>query len=69
VPEEKVRQSIQHFEDLLEVCLGHRSKLEAHLTKSFPRRAGKRRPIRREFSPVSNDESATRPDRELASVS
>jgi phenylacetate-CoA ligase len=67
VPEEKIRQSIQHLEDLLEVCLGNRLKLQADITKSFPQRAGKRRPIRREFSPASNKPTVDL-DRELAGV-
>jgi phenylacetate-CoA ligase len=50
VPEDKVRTSTQHLEDLLEVCLGQRLHLDIQITKAFPHRKGKRRPIRREFS-------------------
>jgi phenylacetate-CoA ligase len=50
IPDEKVRASSKHLSDLLEVCLGHRLQLQTEITKTFPKRNGKRRPIRRDFS-------------------
>jgi phenylacetate-CoA ligase len=49
VPEAKIRASSQHLSDLLEVCLGDPFTLEIEITKNFPKRSGKRRPIRRAF--------------------
>ncbi|MFN2477181.1 MAG: phenylacetate--CoA ligase family protein [Chthoniobacterales bacterium] len=50
VPSDKISVSSEHLADLLEVCLGCRVQLETIITKEFPKRAGKRRPIRREFT-------------------
>jgi phenylacetate-CoA ligase len=50
ISEEKIRASTQHLSDLLEVCLGYPFTLELEITKKFPKRSGKRRPIRREFT-------------------
>ena len=51
VPRSKVEGSLHHLHDLLRVCLGHPLEVEAEVVPSFPRRPGKRRPIRREFTP------------------
>ena len=50
VPRTKVQQASKHLADLLEICLGHRVELETEITPQFPKRTGKRRPIRRDFA-------------------
>lgn len=51
VPASKVDGSLHHLGDLLRVCLGHPVKVEAQVVPHFPKRPGKRRPIRRDFTP------------------
>ncbi len=49
-PEAKVRNAVEHLRDLLTLCLGCPVKVTAECVCAFPRRPGKRRPIRREFA-------------------
>lgn len=58
VLEHKVRESSRHLADLLEICLGHRVELETEVTHTFPKRTGKRRPIRRDFSAIPTSAAA-----------
>lgn len=51
VPPSKVEGALHHLGDLLRVCLGHPVGVEAEVVPKFPRRPGKRRPIRRDFVP------------------
>lgn len=44
--------SLGHLEKLLQVCLGHAVRVEAEIASCFPKRRGKRRPIRREFARI-----------------
>ncbi len=50
-PGVRERSSLVHLEELLQVCLGHPVRVEAEMASRFPKRKGKRRPIRREFAP------------------
>jgi phenylacetate-CoA ligase len=49
IPQAKIQTSLEHLQDLLRLCMDHAVRVEAELPSIFPKRAGKRRPIRREF--------------------
>jgi phenylacetate-CoA ligase len=50
IPQAKIQTSLEHLQDLLRLCMDHAVRVEAELPSIFPKRAGKRRPIRREFT-------------------
>jgi phenylacetate-CoA ligase len=49
VPATKIQASLEHLQALLHVCMDHPIQVEAEMPQSFPKRLGKRRPIRRDF--------------------
>ena len=49
LPEQRLKGSIPHLEDLLAVCLEHPVRVKAQALDAFPPKTGKRRPIRREM--------------------
>jgi phenylacetate-CoA ligase len=48
--EARMQGSVGHLRDLLAVCLGQPVEVVADYARAVPRRQGKRRPIRREFT-------------------
>ena len=50
IPPAKIQASLLHLQELLHVCMEHPVRVEAELPLSFPKRPGKKRPIRRDFS-------------------
>jgi phenylacetate-CoA ligase len=42
----RIRASMSHMQDLLEVCMDHPVTVKMHIVRGFPKRAAKRRPIR-----------------------